>query len=175
MPPTHITIHGIIASRSGEQLPVVFQTTDPREHLEGKILQAVHAYAFYGDKLVVVYSEKKKYWSPPGGGIEPGETYEEAVVREVLEETNMRVLHQELIGYIDITEPTRVVRQVRSFCIVEPVGPFVADADHEGDVTEIACIDPAQNKEYFDWKEIGDWVMARALVLRANYAASHGA
>ena len=50
-------------------------------------------------KMVVVYSEDKGYWAPPGGGIEKGETVEEAVIREVREETNMKVLHQELIGY----------------------------------------------------------------------------
>lgn len=132
--------------------------------LEEKMLQGVHAFCFYGDKMVVVFSEKKGCWAPPGGGIEPNETYEQAVVREVLEETNMNVLSQQLIGFQDMYEPNRIVRQTRSFCIVEPKGDFVADPD--GDVTEIALIDPRDFKNYFDWGEIGNRLMEQALKMK---------
>ena len=124
-----------IHTRLSGEVNVVYCEADPLLNLEGKILTSVHAFCFCGDKLVIVYAENKKYWVPPGGGIEPGETYEQAVVREVAEETNMKVLHQELIGYQDVYEPNRIVRQVRSFCIVEPIGDFVADPDD--DITEI--------------------------------------
>lgn len=92
--------------------------------------------------------------------------YEEAVVREVLEETNMRVLKQRVIGYQNVFEPRRVTTQVRLVCIVEPVGPFTADADPEGDITEIKLIDPKDIKQYFDWGEVGDYVLARALEIK---------
>lgn len=89
-----------LTNRSGQVLDYTYyEGLDPNENLEGKILQAVHGLCFYGDKLVVVYAEGKGYWTFPGGGIEPGETYEEAVIREVKEESNMKVLHQELIGF----------------------------------------------------------------------------
>ncbi|MFI5202821.1 MAG: NUDIX domain-containing protein [Candidatus Kapaibacterium sp.] len=35
--------------------------------------------------------DRLEYWVPPGGGLEDGETYEEAAVREVFEETGLRV------------------------------------------------------------------------------------
>jgi len=127
-------------------------------------LQAVHGLCFLNGKLVIVYAEGKGYWTFPGGGIEPGETYEEAVIREVKEETNMKVLYQELIGYQDIYEPDRTVRQTRSFCIVEPYGGFISDPDD--DITEIKLIDPKDIKKYIDWKEIGDRILERALELR---------
>lgn len=151
-----------LINHSGQELAVVYyEGLDPYKNLEGKMLQGVHAFCFWGDKLAIVYHQDKKYWAPPGGGIEQGETYEEAVIREVKEETNMRVLHQELIGFQDIYEPDRVVRQTRSFCIVEPYGDFVADPD--GGISEIKLIDPQDYKQYFDWLEIGDHIMEIAL------------
>ena len=134
--------------------------------LDNKVLKTVHAFCFYNDKLVVVYAESKKYWTPPGGGIESGETYEEAVIREVKEETNMKVVKQKLIGYQDIYEPNRIVRQTRSICIVEPIGEF--DIDPDGDVTEIKLIDPKDYKKYFDWGLIGDRLMEQALSLKSE-------
>lgn len=73
----------------------------------------------------------------------------------------MKVIFQKLIGFQDIYEPDRVVRQTRSFCIVEPYGAFVSDS--AGEVTEIKLINPVEYKKYFDWGEIGDRIMVQAL------------
>lgn len=157
-----------MVNRSGQDLGLVYyEGLNPNENLEGKILQAVHGFCFYGDKIVIVFAEEKGYWTFPGGGIEIGETYEEATVREVREESNMKVSHQELIGFQDIFEPDRVVRQTRSFCLVEPYGEFAGDPD--GDITEIKLIDPKDIKKYIDWKEIGDRIMKRALQMKEEY------
>lgn len=159
-------IKSTLTNRSKQTLEVLYKEEDPLKDLDGKILQGVHAFCFYGDKLVVVFAENKGYWTPPGGGIEPGETYEEAIVREVKEETNMKVLKQQFIGYQDIYEPDRIIRQTRSVCIVEPLGYFTIDSD--GDVTEIKIIDPKDYKQYFDWGPVGDRLMDQALSLRSG-------
>jgi len=164
-------IKSSLINRSGQKLDVIYREDDPLKDLGDKILQAVHAFCFYGDKLVIVYAANKGYWAPPGGGIEPGETYEEAVVREVKEETNMKVLSQRLIGYQDICAPDRIVRQTRSVCIVEPYGPFVKDPD--GDITEIKLIDPSDYKKYFDWGAVGERIMERALLLKNSKSKSN--
>jgi 8-oxo-dGTP diphosphatase len=160
-------IESKLTNRSGQELKVMYyEGLNPNENLEGKILQAVHGLCFYEDKLVIVYAKEKGYWTFPGGGIEPGETYEEALIREVKEESNMKVLHQGLIGYQDIYELDKTVRQTRSFCIVEPIGEFVGDPD--GDITEIKLIDPSDIKQYFDWSEIGERIIERALELNVE-------
>ena len=93
----------------------------------------------------------------------PPETVEEAVIREVLEETNMRVLKQKVFGYLEAFEPERTL-QTRSVCIVEPIGEFISDPD--GDVTEIKLIDPKNVKDYFDWGKNGERQLERALMLK---------
>ena len=138
-----------LTNSSGQVLDVFYyEDKDPNQDLEGKMLTGVHGFCFCDGKLVVVYAENKKYWTLPGGAIESGETYEEATIREIQEESNMKVLHQELIGYQDIYEPDRIVRQTRSFCIVEPYGDFISDPDE--DITEIKLIDPKDFKQYID-------------------------
>ena len=113
-----------------------------------------------------MYSDEKGYWTPPGGGVEEGETVRDAARREVQEETNMRVLKQRLIGFQEIAEPQGIVSQVRSVCLVEPIGPFERDPD--GDITKIELIDPKDYKQYFDWGKVGDHIMQRALELKAQ-------
>jgi 8-oxo-dGTP diphosphatase len=52
-------------------------------------------------------------WSIPGGRIEPGENDEEAVVREIREETGLEVTCGPLIGAVD--RPGLVIRDYRAF------------------------------------------------------------
>ena len=112
-------------------------------------------------KFLIMYREKTNSWHLSKGTQNPGESLEETAIREIKEETNMKVIGQRFIGYREIFEPERIVCQVRAICIVEPYGDFVNDPD--GEVTEIRLIDPKDYKKYFDWGEIGDRLMERAL------------
>jgi len=154
-------IDSTFKNRSGQMLDYTYYDIDKEGELGDKKVSGVHAYCFYNDKLVIVHTPKKGYWSPPGGSVKPGESLADAVIREILEETNMRVIEQELIGYIDIFEPGKINTQTRSVCLVEPIGDFVSDPD--GDITEIKLIDPKDIKKYFDWGVIGDRLLERAL------------
>jgi ADP-ribose pyrophosphatase YjhB (NUDIX family) len=160
-------IKSTLTNRSGQIITVLYRDIDSESDVKDREIHSVHAYCFYGDKLVVVYSDKKGYWTPPGGGVEVGESASDAVVREVKEETNMKVLKQRFVGFQEIVEPGRIVNQTRSVCIVEPYGPFVEDPD-SGEITKIELIDPKDYKKYFDWREIGDHIMERVLQLKAQ-------
>ena len=158
-------IKSTLTNRSGEVLEVLYRDIDNESDIPDKKIKGVHAYCFYNDKLVLVYSDKKGYWTPPGGSVENGESAGEAVTREVKEETNMKVLKHRFVGFQEIFEPERVVNQTRTVCIVEPYGPFVEDPD-DGEVTKVELIDPKDYKKYFDWGEVGDHIMERVLQLK---------
>ena len=156
-------IKSLMKTRQMGTLPYTYQDLDSTDEIKNIKVDGVHAYCFCEGKLVLVYSDKKGYWTPAGGAIEKGESIEEAVIREIKEETNMRVLKQKIIGYQEVFEPDRIHVQTRSICIVEPYSPFISDPD--GDITEIKLIDPKDYKKYFDWGEVGDYIMQRALEL----------
>ena len=163
-------IESTLIDKNGTELRVSYCDVDSVSELEGRKVSGVHAYCFYENKLVVVYSPKYESWTPAGGSVEAGETLEEAVIREVHEETNMKVLKQVLIGYQDIFETHRIITQTRSVCIVEPYGDFLSDPD--GDITEIKLIDPVEYKKYFDWGVVGDHLLERALELKIKMLQS---
>ncbi len=156
-----------LTNRSGQALNVTYKDIESELDFKDKKISGVHAYCFYKDKLVVVYSHLKGYWTPPGGSVEIGESARDAVTREVKEETNMKVLKQRFVGFQEISEPGKIITQTRSVCIVEPYGPFVRDPDDE-EITGIELIDPKDHKKYFDWGEIGDHVMERVLQLKTQ-------
>jgi len=146
---------------------VTYEDADSFDHLLLKKVTQAYGVCFVGDKIVIVYSSKSNHWILPGGSIEEGETFEECLKREVKEESNMRVLSFAPIGYQEVLCESKIIYQLRYLCIVEPYGDFVSDPD--GSITEIKLIDPTDYKQYFDWGEIGDRIMERALEMKKNY------
>ena len=175
-------INSTLTNHAGQVLDVIYYDLDNLAELDAvgktKNVSGVHGFCFFGEKMVIVYAAAKGYWGHPGGGVEPGESIEQALIREIKEETNMRVVSQHIIGYQEIFEPDvsdssgapgsvnamRIVTQTRSLCIVEPYGPFTTDPD--GDVTEIKLIDTAELTRYVDWAKIGEHILQRAMELK---------
>jgi 8-oxo-dGTP diphosphatase len=67
-----------------------------------------------GQLLLIRENYDRRRYGLPGGTIEPGETPEDAVVREVLEETGLHVVVEHLIGSYGLkTGLTKVVFRCR--------------------------------------------------------------
>ncbi len=77
---------------------------DTAVHKNGR-RQAVVAVIRRGDRFLLVkrsdYIEAAKgYWCPVSGGIEAGETHQQALQREVMEEVGLKVVAVEKVGQI---------------------------------------------------------------------------
>jgi 8-oxo-dGTP diphosphatase len=81
-------------------------------------------------------------WSLPGGRIEPGETDQQAVVREALEETNLSVRCGRLLGTAELPGPEGAVIDVSDYLAVVTGGELAA-GDDAADVRWVTAADMA--------------------------------
>lgn len=58
-------------------------------------------------EIVVVHRPKYNDWSLPKGKLDPGETWEQAAVREVVEETGLEVELGRFVGQVEYIDPSR--------------------------------------------------------------------
>jgi len=122
-----------------------YEDTEDFSILPQEKIQAVCAFCYYDGKYVIV--KNGPHWEPVAGHVEPGEAPEQALIREIKEESNMKVLKTFPVGYLYIKEVD--IYQTLYLCLVEPFGPFTADPD--GGVTEIKLIPPADLTKYVAW------------------------
>jgi 8-oxo-dGTP diphosphatase len=79
------------------QISTVISDNMPERHL----ITCSFVLAFSEDEIVLTDLHARG-WDIPGGHIESGESAEEAVERELYEETGARILPPELLGYVKI-------------------------------------------------------------------------
>lgn len=153
----------------GEKYHLHYEDADNFDNLPPLACNQVYGLCFYGDKLVIAYNGPKQVWGLTGGHIEPGETFEQTLHREIREEANMEILSFQPLGWKRQTAiDGKFTYQLRCVCAVRPYGPFKHDP--AGRIVRLALIDPADYKKYFYWGEISDYLIKRARVLAANLA-----
>ncbi len=91
----------------------------------------VGAIAVDNDRLLLVrrgHGAAAGEWSVPGGRVEAGETLAEAVVRELLEETGIEGVCNDLIGWVErISEDSHYVILDFRVDVLEPGDPVAGD------------------------------------------------
>jgi 8-oxo-dGTP diphosphatase len=91
----------------------------------------VGAIAVDNDRLLLVrrgHGAAAGEWSVPGGRVEAGETLAEAVVRELLEETGVEGVCNDLIGWVErISDDSHYVILDFRVDVLEPGEPVAGD------------------------------------------------
>jgi 8-oxo-dGTP diphosphatase len=90
------------------------------------------------DRLLLVrrgQDPEKGRWSVPGGRVEPGETGQDAVVREVFEETGVRVVVTGVAGYVERPAPDGGIYEIEDYYArIEPgTDPHALHAGSDAD------------------------------------------
>ena len=161
-----MTITEKYQGKSGVEYLFEYSETDDFAALDQTKCRQAYGVCFYNNQMVIGWGGQKQNWGLIGGTVEEGETFEQTLKREIQEESNMEVLRARPIGYQKVTDTRDGSQfyQLRYVCAVQPYGPFVSDP--AGSITEIKLINPKDYKQYFDWGQIGERIISRALELK---------
>ncbi len=146
-----------ISKKTGKKVLAYYEETDDFSLLPKDKIKSICAYLYFDGKFIIVKNEGN--WQPVAGHVEPGESIEDALIREVKEESNMKVLKYFPLGYLYTYGGD--IYQARYLAIVEPYGDFVSDPD--GGVTEVKFIDPHDTAKYIDWKDTANFTTNKSL------------
>ncbi|SDG92291.1 ADP-ribose pyrophosphatase YjhB, NUDIX family [Sinosporangium album] len=102
-------------------------------------------------------------WSLPGGRVEPGESDGEAVRREVLEETGLRVVVGGLAGTVERPGPGGVTYVIRDYLAVPAAHARDGDGEEGEDVSPTAG-DDAEDARWFTHAEAVRLPLSEGLV-----------
>jgi 8-oxo-dGTP pyrophosphatase MutT (NUDIX family) len=118
-----------------ERLSLIYKESDDFSNLPQDKIGAVCAFCYFNNKFVLVKNVGK--WEPVAGHVEKGEDVYPALIREVKEETNMKVLKHFPLASLYFKKGDYYMTQY--LCITKPYGDFISDPD--GEVSEIKLVD----------------------------------
>lgn len=119
--------------------------TDSREYPPLPIA-AVGAIVRKGDAVLLIRRGKPpRYgeWSIPGGGVELGETWQEATAREVREECGIEIAVGDHVQVIDIIQRDKAGRVRYHYAVVDFAATYVSgELEAASDITEAHWVAP---------------------------------
>jgi len=110
-------------------------------------------------EVACIYREARGDWTFPKGKLDPGETFEQAALREVLEETNLHCDIVRFIGTTNYTHRKGKPKIVAYYLMNVSRGEFVANDE----VDELVWLPMEQVRDHLTWdrdQELFDLVVA---------------
>lgn len=129
-------------------------------------MPAVGAIVFRGDEVLLVRRGSEPNlgrWSVPGGSLEAGETVEAAAVREVAEETSVKVMPRRVVDVLDYVERDESGRVRWHYVLIDVLCDAV-----QGDPRPSS---DAENARFVPLRELADYDVTPT-ALRAIEAAA---
>lgn len=113
----------------GQHIRADWYTVTRKEDIPNLPWRQVYAIGNLNGMIPLVINAKSpKACNLPGGTTEPGETLQDTLERELIEECNMRVLTWRPLGYQVLTDPDGTVTpQFRVYAELEKIGEFEHD------------------------------------------------
>lgn len=152
----------------GETYQVDWFDVSPEQPVPDLQWRQVYAIGNLDGKVpLVCYERAEKPYNLPGGTVEPGESVEQALYRELEEEINMRPTAWHPIGYQVVTEPDgKQVMQLRVYAELQKLGEFVNDPG--GSVIGNKLIDVHELNTYIDYGAVGERMLE---IVRPHFTA----
>lgn len=127
-----------------------------------EFINQCQAVPFVDESNIVLFKHIDGYYSLPGGTVEEGESFEETLKREVMEESACEILESQLIGYVKDTElPSGKIKyQLRYWAEVKPLDQPINDPAGKATSREIVNINEANEK--LGWGERGQVLLELA-------------
>jgi len=124
--------------------------------------QQVYAIGNLNGKVpLVTNAGSEKPYNLPGGKTEPGESIEQTLKRELIEECNMRVISWQPLGYQILTEPNgKKVAQFRVYAELEKIGEFAKDP--AGSVTKNTLVEINEVNDKISYGDVGELMIELA-------------
>lgn len=113
---------GILGALESRRLSKALRRIQEREEMEKKNIRVVAAVIREGGRVFATqrgHGNYKDWWEFPGGKIEPGETPEAAVVREIQEELGTKVAVDRFLTTVEYDYPEFHLSMDCFFCHIE--------------------------------------------------------
>ena len=145
-------------------------STDPRAYPDRPIL-AVSAAIIRGDRVLLTQRARgpaNGVWTMPGGVVEAGETLSEALVREIDEETKIKIEPVALAGHREVMVRDASGRAERHFVIMCFASRWISgEPDLNEELADARWVEPAELTNYKTTDGLAPIVAAAFAVLKA--------
>jgi len=121
------------------------------------------------DEILILDQKGDHTWTLPGGAVEKGETLEQTLIREVMEEADVTIRNIQLLGVQRVDDPEKrgTHFQARYIAKVDKIFPQTVDLAL-GRIHERKWVPSSEVTKYIKWGDTGDAIFADAIKMYKN-------